>query len=148
MSASRLFDTRKAWSTLQASFKTICWQMGLTVISSQEQGSVPPALLARQEDIWSQNPSQLALGLELIAQPIPVLLRPLLGSPAGSPHLCIPFLTLISPKSTTLPGVLSICSGCSFVCVATLGPGWNCKWHIFPYLCFHGLSSEQEVQGC
>lgn len=53
--------------------------MGLAVISSREQGSVPPALLARQEDICSHPPSQLALGFELIAQLVPVPLHPLLS---------------------------------------------------------------------
>lgn len=59
--------------------------MVLAVISSQEQGSVPPALLARREDFWSHSPSQLALAFELIAQLIPAPLHPLLSPRFSSP---------------------------------------------------------------
>lgn len=116
MSASRQFDTRKAWSTLQASFQTICWQMGLAVISSQEQGCVPPARPARQGDLCSHTPSQLALGLELIAQLVPVPLHPLLSPRCSSPLHSI--ANPHPPRSTALLGVLwcllwlSFCLGC------------------------------------
>jgi len=105
--------------------------MGLSVISSWEPGSAP--LWALQEGIWSRTLSRPALGSELIAQLVPVLLHPLF-----SPRV------LTSPKPTALLGVHSYLLWLfPDQCLDQAGTVSD----IFLHLCFHGLSSEQKFQG-